>query len=142
MKTYFAKKGEIEAKWYLVDATGKSIGRIATEVSKVLRGKHRPTFTPNQDTGDFVVVINSEKVEMSGNKWQQKSYFHHTGYFGGVKEIKADKLRDKDASQIIENAVRGMMPKTKLGRKQLKKLKAYIGTEHPHSAQKVEALNI
>ena len=142
MKTYFAKKGEIEPKWYVVDATDKTIGRIATEVSKVLRGKHRPTFTPNQDTGDFVVVINSEKVAMSGNKWTQKSYYHHTGYFGGIKEIRADKLRDKDASQIITNAVRGMLPKTKLGRKQLSKLKAYVGAEHPHIAQKVEALNI
>ncbi|MAF89745.1 MAG: 50S ribosomal protein L13 [Bdellovibrionota bacterium] len=142
MKTYFAKKGEIQPNWYVVDATDKTIGRIATEVSKVLRGKHRPTFTPNQDTGDYVVVINSEKVRMSGNKWTQKSYYHHTGYFGGIKEIRADKLLEKDAKQIIESAVSGMMPKTKLGRKQLKKLKAYNGAEHPHTAQKVEALNL
>lgn len=142
MKTWFAKKNEVEQKWWVVDATDKPLGRLATEVAMVLRGKHRPTFTPHIDTGDFVVVINSEKVKMSGNKWADKNYYHHTGYFGGIKEISAEKLRDKDASRIIETAVRGMLPKTKLGRKQGSKLKAYVGAEHPHSAQKVEALNI
>lgn len=142
MKTWFAKQNEVEAKWWVVDATDKPVGRIATEIAKVLRGKHRPTFTPHTDTGDFVVVINSEKVKMSGKKWDNKKYYHHTGYFGGIKEISADKLRDKDAAQIIESAVRGMLPKTKLGRKQGSKLKAYVGAAHPHDAQKVEALNI
>lgn len=142
MKTWFAKQNEVERKWWVVDATDKPIGRLATEVAMVLRGKHRPTFTPHIDTGDFVVVVNAEKVKMSGNKMTNKKYYHHTGYFGGIKEISADKLLQKDATQLIENAVRGMLPKTKLGRKQFSKLKAYVGAEHPHEAQKVEALNI
>lgn len=142
MKTWFAKKNEVERKWWLVDATDKTIGRLSTEIAMVLRGKHRPTFTPHTDTGDFVVVINSEKIKMSGNKWNQKKYYHHTGYFGGIKEIGADKLLQKDATQIVTSAVAGMMPKTKLGKQQLSKLKVYVGAEHPHNAQKVEALNI
>ncbi|MFK8138263.1 MAG: 50S ribosomal protein L13 [Bdellovibrionales bacterium] len=142
MKTYVAKPGEIERKWYVVDATDKSIGRLATQVATVLRGKHKPQYTSHVDTGDFVVVINAEKVKMSGKKWTDKMYYSHTGYFGGLKEITAEKQRDKDASEIVRLAVQGMLPKSKLGKQQLKKLKAYNGTEHPHDAQQVQALSV
>lgn len=142
MKTWNAKQGEVEQKWWLVDATDKTIGRLATEIAMVLRGKHRPTYTPHVDTGDFVVVVNSEKLKLSGNKMTAKKYYHHTGYFGGIKEISAEDLQEKNPEKMIEFAVRGMLPKTKLGRKQLSKLKAYKGATHPHTAQKVEALNI
>lgn len=142
MKTWNAKQGEVEQKWWLVDATDKTIGRLATEIAMVLRGKHRPTFTPHVDTGDFVVVVNAEKLKFSGNKLAAKKYYHHTGYFGGIKEISAEELREKNPEKMIQLAVRGMLPKTKLGRKQLSKLKAYRGANHPHDAQKVEALNI
>ena len=139
-KTYVAKTGEIEAKWHVVDASGKVLGRLSTEIANILRGKHRPTFTPNQDTGDFVVVINAEKVEMTGKKWDQKNYYRHSEWFGGIKTTSAKVMREKDPTYIITEAVKGMLPKNKLSRHIINKLKVYAGPEHPHQAQKPAAL--
>lgn len=142
MKSYMAKPQEIERKWYVVDAANKPLGRVASEVAKVLRGKHKPIFTPHVDTGDFVIVVNAEKVELTGNKWDQKMYYHHSGYPGGLKETVYKKLRDTKPELIIQQAVKGMLPKNTLGRAQFRKLKVYAGTEHPHEAQKPEVLEI
>lgn len=142
MKTWNAKTGDVERKWWLVDATDKTLGRMATEIARVLRGKNKPQFTPNTDTGDFVVVINSEKVKMTGNKWQQEKYYRRSRYFGSLKELTAAQMLEKDPTFIIHEAVAGMLPKTKLGRKLITKLKAYKGTDHPHQAQKPSALTI
>jgi large subunit ribosomal protein L13 len=142
MKTYSAHPGEVEQKWYLVDADGKTLGRIATEIAKILRGKNKPTFTPHVDTGDFVVVINSEKVKMSGNKWNDEKFYTHSRYFGSLKELSAAQVKEKDPAQVIQAAVSGMLPKTKLSRRLILKLKAYKGAVHPHSAQQPELLNI
>ncbi len=140
MKSYMAKPQDIERKWYVVDATDQPLGRVASEVAKVLRGKHKPTFTPHMDTGDFVIVVNAEKVKLTGKKWDKKMYYRHTGYPGGLKEMNYDKLRAKAPEMIIELAVKGMLPKNTLGRAQLKKLKVYAGSEHPHQAQQPEDL--
>lgn len=140
--TYMAKPNEVERKWYLVDATDKTLGRLATEVATLLRGKHKPEYTPHVDTGDFVVVINAEKVRLTGNKWKDKIYYRHTGYTGGLKETTASEMLQKHPTRLIEFAVRGMLPKTSLGRKQGKKLKVYAGSEHPHTAQQPEVYEL
>lgn len=142
MKTWNAKPEEVTAKWWLVDATDKTVGRMASEIAVILRGKNKPEFTPHCDTGDFVVVINTDKVRFTGNKWKNQKYFKHTGYFGSLKEVTAEKQLEKDSTEIVKSAVRGMLPKNTLGRQQGMKLKLYTGSEHPHAAQKPEALNL
>lgn len=141
MATYMAKKGEIQRKWHLIDANGKTLGRLASRVATLLRGKHKPTFTPHVDTGDFVVVVNAGKVALTGKKWKEKLYIHHSGYPGGLKSISAEKLKEKKPRRLITMAVQGMLPKNKLGRKLLKKLKVYDGQAHPHQAQQPEVLS-
>ena len=142
-KSYMAKPGELEAKWWLVDAEGQIVGRLASEIAMVLMGKHRPTYTPHVDTGDFVVVVNAEKVKLTGNKRQQKTYRHHTGWVGHVKSTTADKLlTGPHAERVLEGAVRGMLPKNSLGRQMFRKLKVYTGPEHPHAAQQPEVLKL
>jgi len=142
MKTYSAKVGEIDRKWYLVDADGKTLGRLATIVADVLRGKRKPEFTPHMDVGDFVVVVNAEKVFLTGKKPQQKTYQRYSGYPGGLKTERFEDVIKKHPERIIETAVRGMIPKNKLGRAVFKKLKVYSGPQHPHEAQQPEPLNI
>ncbi len=139
MKTPMAKKGSIEQKWHLIDANGKTLGRLATRVAMLLRGKHKPIFTPHVDTGDFVVVVNAEKISLTGKKWKDKLYIHHSGYPGGLKSISAGKMREKKPERLVTMAVQGMLPKNKLGRKMIKKLKVYSGDAHPHQAQQPEA---
>lgn len=141
MATYMAKKREIQRKWHLIDANGKTLGRLASRVATLLRGKHKPTFTPHVDTGDFVVVVNAGKVALTGKKWKEKLYIHHSGYPGGLKSISAEKLKEKKPRRLITMAVQGMLPKNKLGRKLLKKLKVYDGEAHPHQAQQPEVLS-
>ncbi|WP_456400214.1 50S ribosomal protein L13 [Mesoaciditoga sp.] len=141
-KTYLAKKEEIQRKWYVVDATGKPLGRLAREIAVILRGKNKPTYTPHVDTGDFVVVINAEKVALTGNKLNDKFYYHHTGYMGNLRSMSAKDMLKKHPEDVVRLAVRGMMPKGVLGRHMLKKLKVYRGPEHPHTAQKPETLDI
>jgi len=142
MKTYVAKEQEISKKWYLVDAKDRVLGRLATQIAMRLRGKHKPIFTPHADTGDFIVVVNANKVTLTGRKWDKKIYYRHTGYTGGLKEISAKKLLEKKPEDILRFAVRGMLPKNSLGRRQLRKLKIYSGSEHPHQAQQLEKLEI
>jgi len=134
-----AKKGSVKQKWHLVDANGKTLGRLATRVAMLLRGKHKPIFTPHVDTGDFVVVVNAEKISLTGKKWKDKLYIHHSGYPGGLKSISAGKMREKKPERLVTMAVQGMLPKNKLGRKMIKKLKVYSGDAHPHQAQQPEA---
>lgn len=140
MKSFIAKPHEVERKWYVVDAEGKTLGRVASQVAAVLRGKNKPTFTPHVDCGDYVIVINAEKVEVTGKKRKEKVYKHHTGYPGGLRETTFDKLIAKKPEDVIRHAVKGMMPKGKLGRQMYKKLKVYAGPEHDHTAQKPEKL--
>jgi large subunit ribosomal protein L13 len=142
MKTYDAKKGEVDRSWYVVDAESKVLGRLATRVADVLRGKHKPIFTPYVDAGDFVVVINAEKVHLTGTKMENKKYYRHSGYPGGLKVTTPAELLQKKPEAIIMNAVKGMLPKTKLGRQQLKKLKVYAGKDHPHQAQQPSELKV
>lgn len=142
MKTYVAKEQEVEKKWYLVDAKDIVLGRLATQIAVHLRGKHKPIFTPHTDTGDFVVVINADKVVLTGNKWDNKIYYRHSGYIGGLKQISARKLMEKKPDQVLYMAVKRMLPKNSLGRRQLKKLKIYAGSEHPHEAQNPQLLKI
>ncbi|BHH82735.1 50S ribosomal protein L13 [Desulforhopalus sp. 52FAK] len=142
MKTYLAPVNEIEKKWYIVDAENKVLGRLATEIANRLRGKHKPTFSSFIDNGDFVVVTNAEKIALTGNKLDDKKYYRHTGYIGGIKEISAKDLLVKHPEDVIIKAVKGMLPKNKLGRAQLKKLKVYAGTKHPHAAQQPAELDI
>jgi large subunit ribosomal protein L13 len=142
MKTLMAKKGRVEQKWHLVDASGKPLGRLASRVAILLRGKHKPIFTPHVDTGDFVVVVNAEKVSLTGKKWRDKLYIHHSGYPGGLKSISAGKMREKKPERLVTMAVQGMLPKNKLGRKMIKKLKVYSQEAHPHQAQQPEAYNL
>lgn len=142
MKTFVAKEREVDRKWYLVDAEDKILGRLATQIATRLRGKHKPIFTPHADTGDFIVVVNAEKIALSGKKWDKKIYYRHSGYIGGLKEISAKKLLEKKPEDVLRFAVRGMLPKNSLGRRQLKKLKIYVGPENPHEAQQLEALEI
>lgn len=142
MKTYMAKPETVTHKWYVVDATGKTLGRLATEIARRLRGKHKPEYTPHVDTGDYIVVINAEKIVVTGNKTQEKIYEHYTGYPGGLKTITFDKLLAKFPTRIIEKAVKGMLPKNPLGYAMIKKLKVYAGAEHPHTAQQPESLDV
>lgn len=136
--TYMAKPQEIDHKWYLIDAEGKTLGRLATEVATLLRGKHKPEYTPHVDTGDYVIVVNADKVTLTGKKMMNKKYYRHSGYPGGLKEMTAAEMQRKHPVRMVELAVRGMLPKTKLGRQQMKKLKVYAGSEHPHEAQQPE----
>ena len=142
MKTYMANAQTVERKWYVVDAEGKTLGRLATKVAAVLRGKHKPTFTPNVDTGDFVIVINTDKVVLTGKKLEDKFYRYHSGYIGGLKEISYKKLMAEKSDLAVYEAVKGMLPKNALGRETLKKLRVYKGAEHNHAAQKPEVLKV
>ncbi len=139
MKSYTAREGEIPRKWYVVDAQGKILGRLASRIAMVLRGKTKPVFTPHTDTGDFVVVVNAAQVQMTGRKLDNKMYYRHSGYMGGLKEISARKQLEKKPEEVLRHAVRGMLPKNSLGRQLLKKLKIYAGGEHPHQAQQPQA---
>jgi large subunit ribosomal protein L13 len=140
MKTQFAKKGEIDRRWFVIDAKDAVLGRLAVKVATCLRGKNKPVFTPNVDTGDFVIVVNAGKVRLTGKKITDKVYYHHSGYIGGIKAETAKELLENKPEQIIEKAVWGMLPKNRLGRTMIKKLKVYKGAEHPHKAQAPEIL--
>jgi large subunit ribosomal protein L13 len=142
MRTFVAKEHELEKKWLLVDADGKILGRLASQIATRLRGKHKPIFTYHADTGDFVVVVNADKVALTGSKWHKKIYYRHTGYLGGLKQISAKKLLEKKPEEVLRLAVKRMLPKNSLGRRQLKKLKIYAGPEHPHKAQQPEKWEI
>ena len=140
MKSYMASPATIERKWYVVDATGYTLGRLASEIAKVLRGKNKPTFTPHIDTGDYVIVVNAEKITVSGKKMDQKIYYNHSDYVGGMKETTLKEMMAKKPERVIELAVKGMLPKGPLGREMIKKLHVYAGPEHDQAAQKPEAL--
>jgi large subunit ribosomal protein L13 len=142
MKTYFANNENIEQKWYVVDAQGEVLGRLATQIAKVLRGKHKPEFTPHADAGDHVIVVNAADIKVTGKKETDKKYYTHSGYPGGIKEMTFDKLMQRDPRRAIEIAVKGMMPKNPLGRAMLRKLKVYAGAEHPHAAQQPVEINL
>ena len=142
MTTYMAKPDEVDKKWYVVDAEGKTLGRLASRIATVLRGKHKPEYTPHVDTGDFVIVVNSEKVTLTGNKWDQKIHYKHSQYPGGLKTKTYSELRENNPQEIIRHAVDGMVPNNKLGKKMMKKLKIYAGPDHPHQAQKPEELEV
>jgi large subunit ribosomal protein L13 len=142
MKTYLTPVNEIEKDWYVVNAEDKILGRLAAEIASRLRGKHKPGFSTFIDNGDFIVVTNADKIKLTGNKWEKKKYYRHTGYMGGIKEATAQELLDKHPTQLLEKAVKGMLPKNKLGRAQMKKLKIYAGSEHPHKAQQPVELDI
>ena len=142
MSTFSAKPAEVEHDWYLVDASGRTLGRLATEIAFRLRGKHKPIYTPHVDTGDYIVVINAEKVRVSGAKPTDKIYHSHTGYPGGLKSISFEKLIDKAPERVLQKAVKGMLPRNPLGRAMFKKLKVYAGGEHPHAAQQPQVLNV
>lgn len=139
-KTQSAKKGEVERNWYVIDAEGEVVGRLCSQIAHVLRGKHKPSYTPHVDTGDYVIVINAEKIRFTGDKWDQKEYITFSGYPGGQKRRTAKEMRDKKPIGVVEIAVRGMLPKTKLGRAMIKKLFVYEGAEHPHQAQQPKPL--
>ncbi|MBW2060583.1 MAG: 50S ribosomal protein L13 [Deltaproteobacteria bacterium] len=141
-RTFVAKETETEKKWYVVDADGKVLGRLAAEIAKRLRGKHKPVFTPHADTGDFVIVVNAEKVRLTGGKLDQKMYYRYSGYIGGLKQISARKQLEKKPEELLRHAIKGMLPKNSLGRRQFKKLKVYAGPDHPHQAQQPESLEI
>ena len=140
-RTYSAKASEIESKWYIIDAAGKPLGRVATEAAKLLRGKHKPTFTPNIDTGDHVIILNCKEVVLTGRKLDQKVYRHHSGYIGGMKETTAREMMDKKPEEMMYLAIKGMLPKNSLGRQSIKKLRVYAGSEHENAAQKPEVWN-
>ena len=140
MDTFMARKEDVERKWYVVDATGCTLGRLSSEIAKVLRGKNKPTYTPHVDTGDYVIVVNAEKVSVTGRKLNQKIYYHHSEYIGGMKETTLKEMLEKHPERVIEHAVKGMLPKGTLGRQMYKKLFVYAGPEHKHAAQKPEAL--
>jgi large subunit ribosomal protein L13 len=139
-KTYYPKAGDITREWYMADANGQTLGRFATKVANVLMGKHKPAFTPGVDMGDFVVVVNCERLVVTGNKLEEKIYYRYSGYPGGLKETKLRDMLDKHPDRVIKSAVKGMLPKNKLGRKYLKKLKVYAGPDHPHEAQSPKPL--
>lgn len=140
MKTFSAKPAEVKRDWYVVDAEGKTLGRLATEIARRLRGKHKPEYTPHVDTGDYIIVINAEKIGVTGNKEKDKMYYHHTGYVGNMKSASLGKLRQTFPDRIINTAVQGMLPKNPLGRAMFKKLKVYAGSEHGHQAQQPKVL--
>lgn len=142
MKTYHAKVGEVEREWLLVDATDVTLGRLASEVAQILKGKRKPQYTPHVDTGDFVIVVNASKIKVSGNKLDDKKYFRHTGHPGGLKDISLGDLLAKDPRRVVEHAVKGMLPKNTLGRAMGTKLKVYAGAEHPHAAQKPRQITL
>lgn len=142
MNTISVRPQDVRRDWHLVDATDKTLGRLATEVALRLRGKHKPTYTPHVDTGDHIVVVNAEKIKVTGRKMEQKVYHHHTGYIGNLKSIPLADLLEKHPERVIEKAVKGMLPKNKLGRAMYKKLHVYAGSEHPHAAQQPAALDI
>lgn len=142
MKTYMAKAGEVARDWYVVDATGLALGRLASQVAAILRGKNKPTFTPNVDTGDYVIVINTDKVELTGKKLEQKFYRHHTGYVGGMKEVSYEKLMAEKSDFAVIKAVKGMLPKNSIGREMIKKLFVYKGAEHKQQAQQPKELKL
>ena len=138
--TYFAKQTDVIRKWYLVDANGKTLGRLASRVAILLRGKHKPTFTPHTDTGDHVVIINADKIRLTGDKLKTKTYIHHTGYPGGLKSVTAEHLHAKNPTGLVTRAIKGMLPKNPLGKQMARKLKVYAGATHPHQAQHPESL--
>lgn len=140
MNSFMANPDKVERKWYVVDATGYTLGRLASEVAKVLRGKNKPIFTPHIDTGDYVVIVNAEKIKVTGRKLDQKIYYHHSEYVGGMKETTLREMLAKKPEKVVELAVKGMLPKGPLGRQMFTKLHVYAGSEHPHAAQKPEAL--
>ncbi len=142
MKTFSAKEKDIKRKWLVIDASGKTLGRLASEVARRLRGKHKPEYTPHVDTGDYIIVINADKVKVTGKKADDKHYYHHTGYPGGIKSNTFNELISKKPIRVIELAVKGMLPKNPLGRAMIKKLKVYPGGEHPHAAQQPETLEL
>lgn len=142
MKTYSAKARDIKRTWCVVDATDKILGRLASNIAARLRGKHKPVYTSHVDTGDFIIVVNADKVRLTGKKWSDKLYHHHTGYIGGLKTASAEELLSKKPEELIRHAVRGMLPKNSLGRTMLSKLKVYTGADHPHQAQQPEELSI
>lgn len=140
MKTYWTKEEDVERKWFVVDAEGQTLGRLASRIATVLRGKHKPIYSPSVDTGDYVVVVNAEKIQTTGRRMDQKKYYTHSGYIGGLKERTLREMLETDPDRVIHLAVRGMLPKNALGRKIMKKLKVYAGPEHPHAAQQPEPL--
>lgn len=142
MKTYTAKPADVRRDWFLIDATDKVLGRLSVEIAKRLRGKHKPVFTPHVDTGDYIVVVNADKIRVTGNKAQDKKYYRHSGYPGGLRETNFTKLQERFPGRPLELAVKGMLPKGPLGYAMLKKLKVYAGSEHPHTAQTPQALNV
>ncbi|NLY36671.1 MAG: 50S ribosomal protein L13 [Tissierellia bacterium] len=142
MKTFVAKPAEVEHKWYVVDAEGKTLGRLASEIAKILRGKHKPIYTPHVDTGDYVIVVNAEKIHVTGNKRQDKMYRWHTGYMGGLKERNFQEMITRQPEKVMMQAVKGMLPKNSLGRQMLTKLRVFAGPEHTHSAQQPEVLDL
>ena len=142
MKTFMANPDKVERKWFVVDVAGKNLGRVSSEIAKFLRGKNKPIFTPHEDTGDYVIVINAEKITVTGRKLEQKIYYNHSDYVGGMKETDLKTMLAKKPERVIELAVKGMLPKGPLGRKMIKKLFVYAGSEHPHQAQKPEALEL
>ena len=142
MTTVSAKPAEVRREWYVVDATDKTLGRLASEIARRLRGKHKAIYTPHVDTGDYIVVVNAEKIRVTGNKLKDKMYHHHTGYIGNLKSISLEKLLDKAPERVIQTAVKGMLPRSPLGRAMMRKLKVYVGPEHPHAAQKPEVLEL
>ncbi len=142
MSTQVAKNTDVNRSWFVVDMDDQVLGRAATEIARILRGKHKPIYSPSVDTGDFVIVVNAEKVKLTGNKLADKKYYHHTGFPGGIRSITAEKLIEKQPEELIKKAVKGMLPKNKLGRQMIRKLKVYSGGEHPHSAQQPKALSL
>ena len=142
MKTFIAKEHETEKKWFVVNAEGKILGRLAAQVASRLRGKHKAIFTPHADTGDFIIVTNADKIILTGKKWEAKKYYRHSGYVGGLKETTAERLLQKRPEDLLKFAVKGMLPKNSLGRRQLKKLKIYTTADHPHEAQQPEKLEL
>ncbi len=142
MKTFSAKPAEVKHDWFVVDADGKTLGRLASEIARRLRGKHKAIYTPHVDTGDYIVVVNAEKVHVTGNKMKDKIYYHHTGHIGNMKSISLEKLLQKAPERVLQKAVKGMMPKNTLGRSMMRKLKVYAGAEHQHSAQQPKVLDI
>ncbi|NOZ72946.1 MAG: 50S ribosomal protein L13 [Chloroflexi bacterium] len=141
-KTFSAKPHEIERQWYVVDAQGKTLGRLATEIAKILRGKHKPIFTPHVDCGDYVIVINADKIHVTGKRLDQKIYYRHSGYIGGLKEVTLRRMLETHPERVIQLAVKGMLPKNRLGRKMYKKLKVYAAPTHPHQAQQPQPLEL
>jgi len=142
MRTYAVKPEDIKREWWVVDAEGKTLGRLASEIARILKGKHKPIYSPHLDVGDYVIVINAEKIRVTGRKLDQKIYYRHSGYPGGLKSIKLRDLLQRHPTRVLEAAVRGMLPKNRLGRRMFKKLKVYAGPEHPHQAQKPKVLEL